>query len=550
MPYVKKDAPADVADTLRQIEAQADECWKTLQILQQPSNVAMWALLTGGIEVVEREQAARDSNTAHFGPMLKNLGLLLTIAEKWAMRHGHPRASLRTDWTHELASGAMQAIEVAKAYSHFEVGFQAFHKGRYAAELITPTVVRFTTPGTERHREVSAYQKGFRPRAGRFAGQRAAQRPQTAAVQEAFNKVLRPSLQTGARSFSYGEPLDLWRELLPEYKDRISALARRADDLSLGPYRLKDFNEFYAALITVCAAHDLLCARWPEVSGTYPIESAVMVHHTSKWIETLSGLSGVAPEKCQAILSDLTFSPDRSIDLHVHPFVPLDSAGEIRALAPPFPLHSRHDENILRVCSQRRPQVYDVTSLQKEEETRTVLREKGARYDADGPVKMPQPIPDIDLIAVDESTSSVVIAELKWVRKTLRPAELPDRDADVLKGVGQLEEIRKFLAREPGYLQTRGRLPRPVNEYKHVFYLLVARDHWLWLEPHEGFAIVEFDAFARVIEQSQTLRDAVTELVGYAWLPVEGRDFFVRYDRATVNGVSIDSQVFYSTEPA
>ena len=82
-----------------------------------------------------------------------------------------------------------------------------------------------------------------------------------------------------------------------------------------------------------------------------------------------------------------------------------------------------------------------------------------------------------------------------------------------------------------------------------MFYLLVARDHWLWLEPHERVAIIEFDAFARVIDPSETLLAAVTEAVGYAWLPVEGRDFFVRHDPATVNGVSIESQVFYSTEP-
>ena len=47
-----------------------------------------------------------------------------------------------------------------------------------------------------------------------------------------------------------------------------------------------------------------------------------------------------------------------------------------------------------------------------------------------------------------------------------------------------------------------------------------------------------------------SLREAVDELLSYDWLPVEGRDFYVRYDRATANGVSIESQVFYSTEPA
>ncbi len=138
------------------------------------------------------------------------------------------------------------------------------------------------------------------------------------------------------------------------------------------------------------------------------------------------------------MLSDLTFSATRSVDLHVNPLVPLDGANETLALAPPFPFHSRHDENILRVCSQRRPQVYDVTSLEKESEMLATLRAAGGRYGADGPFRLPAPIPDIDPIAADEPSSTVVIAELKWIRKPLRPAEIPDRDADVLKGVGQL----------------------------------------------------------------------------------------------------------------
>lgn len=90
MAHLKKDAPPDVIETLRQAEAQADECWRGLQIRYNPSNVAIWALLTGGIKAVEREQAARGSNTSHFDPMLANLSRSLAVAVKWAIRHGQP----------------------------------------------------------------------------------------------------------------------------------------------------------------------------------------------------------------------------------------------------------------------------------------------------------------------------------------------------------------------------------------------------------------------------------------------------------------------------
>jgi hypothetical protein len=52
------------------------------------------------------------------------------------------------------------------------------------------------------------------------------------------------------------------------------------------------------------------------------------------------------------------------------------------------------------------------------------------------------------------------------------------------------------------------------------------------------------------VSQSNNLRDAAGELLTYDWLPVEGRDFYIQYDEATANGVTIESPVFCSTAPS
>ena len=54
MACLKKEAPAGVLEILNQAEAQADECWRALRIVQTPSNLAIWALLTGAIGMVEQ----------------------------------------------------------------------------------------------------------------------------------------------------------------------------------------------------------------------------------------------------------------------------------------------------------------------------------------------------------------------------------------------------------------------------------------------------------------------------------------------------------------
>lgn len=316
--------------------------------------------------------------------------------------------------------------------------------------------------------------------------------------------------------------------------------------LTLGPFTLDEFSAVYAAIVTVVSAHDFLCFCWGESFRVYPLESAVIVRARSAWVDAMSEVSGITREKCADVLSDLTFDSSRSVDLHVHPMVPIDAANDRLAVAPPFPLHANHDENILRVCSQRRRHVFDVVSGRKEAEMLAALRPSAGRYGLQASVALPDENPDIDLIIADDTSSTVVLAELKWIRKPLRALEIPDRDADVMKGIDQLQLIRTFLRANPRYLRDQRRLTRPLTDYERVHYLLVARDHWRWVDPGDQIASVQFDAFAQILARSDGLRAAMDELLRYDWLPSEGTNFAVRFESASVNGVSLDSELFYS----
>ncbi|MGH9664917.1 MAG: hypothetical protein ACRD9L_10880, partial [Bryobacteraceae bacterium] len=75
--------------------------------------------------------------------------------------------------------------------------------------------------------------------------------------------------------------------------------------------------------------------------------------------------------------------------------------------------------------------------------------------------------------------------------------------------------------------------------------LLVARDHWPWIEPKDGVAIVEYGGFIKAMLKAQSLSGALDSLLGYGWLPEEGRDFTVVFKRNIVNGVALESEVFF-----
>jgi hypothetical protein len=118
MAYLKDEIPADIAEILRQAEARADECWRALHLRHYPADLAIWAVLTGGIRMVEGEQATRGSNTPRFDAMLANLSRLLAVAVKWAIGHGQPPADAPRRWTGELSAAVDQALALAKDYAH------------------------------------------------------------------------------------------------------------------------------------------------------------------------------------------------------------------------------------------------------------------------------------------------------------------------------------------------------------------------------------------------------------------------------------------------
>jgi len=117
---------------------------------------------------------------------------------------------------------------------------------------------------------------------------------------------------------------------------------------------------------------------------------------------------------------------------------------------------------------------------------------------------------------------------------------------DVLRGIGQLDQIRRFLADNPRHLNSYDKSVRKMNEYKNIYYLLVARDHWMWIDRNDGISIVAFDPFVASLGQNVNLHFAMSELLRYEWLPIEGRDFRVQYDSSRLNGVSIESETFYA----
>ena len=302
---------------------------------------------------------------------------------------------------------------------------------------------------------------------------------------------------------------------------------------------LAEYKQFYSALCSVCALHEHTCFRL-GLSGKYPFTSATLVKSSSEWAALLSAIAKLDESKTAKIIASLTLPLKTELswlDLHVCPFVSLDASSDALAIIPHFPLNSRADENILRICSYLRPDIYDIASSNKSSELYTNLRPnlpKGLTVKE--AVSLPPPLPDIDLVVVDEGSRTVLTAELKWLRKPYFVGERMRQDEEFWKGVDQVNKVSTFLKANPQFLQDRGITRNPLPDYA-VYHVLIARDHLLWVDPGRC-PVFAYDAFKEALKDND-LRKAIQSLLTFDWLPTEGTDFLTKEVDYTANGVTI-----------
>jgi hypothetical protein len=423
-----------------------------------------------------------------------------------------------------------------------------WHKNHERVDLLSDDKVRFYMPGdSPRQRQVNAYQQKFRLTESENQPKENA-KPESPLAMRLLGDLVREVRPIAAqRKFAYEPSGELIEALRPKYQNRMDERFRHPDTFQLNGYTLREFKSFYIALLILCSIHDYLCYPTIQYGLPVPTSSLVMVKPRTAWITRLSGISGLPQSTCEKIVSDLTLDAvgQPGSSMCIHPFVPLDSV--TLAVAPQFPLASLADDNVVRAFSYTSPALFSAQNTQKETAMKARINDVAQQYSVTYSIELPNGSTEIDLLLADETTSTVVMVELKWIRKPNRTVERISRDKEVEKGISQLKLIRAYARCNPDFLKARGKLTRNLTDYANVHYLLVVRDHWFWIDPDDAIAIVDFDAFVPALKASTNLREMIARLLTYEWLPMEGRDFNVEFATASVHGVMLESPEFKTT---
>ena len=542
------DSEDDFIARVKNIEQRADQCIEHFALLTIPSYLARWTILTATVHMIEENYIRFGPNSSPFKAVMLNLSRHAPMLIRWLGRNGMTPVDSEwvPNWEPFVGAQAFRDLRITANYDAFLISYPMWYRNRLSAELLDDDVVRFSTAPDSHDRQVSAFQKGLRRQSGLHQAVAGAQMETTEAIQRRYKRILDEAIPRGERGFQYEHSYELTRRTYCKYTQRMERIMRRSEDLDLGAYTLGAFKCFYAALQSVCAMHDYLCFLWGQRTGTYPIESAVLVKRRDDWIRLLSFHSGLGNATTEQLLNDLTFYSKRLPDLHVFPFVPLDEEKRLLALAPQYILNSSPEDNILRTCSYLRESSYSLLSDDKAAVMREEILEAFKGFRCGHSIPLPDGSTDIDLLVEDVQSSTVLIAELKWYRKPSTYRERLRVDADFEDGYKrQLATIQAYCGHHPDWLKNRRALTYSLADYENVFFLLIGRDHWSWFDPKDNAAVVEFEQFRLAVGRNSSLNSAIQEVLSYEWLPVEGEDFHVQFDRGVVEGVGVESEVYY-----
>lgn len=308
MPFLLREATPEQLKAVQAVEDRADGCYRLLRLLGRPRNLAMWALLTAMAHELEIFQQRYGANSPRHRIALINNDRCV-CGFHFIAKYGKPESKLTNlTYSGSLVADAVFAHDISRRYTNFLYLFPMWHKNHEQVDLLGDGRVRFYIPhDSPRQRQVIAYQQIFRP------AEEARSKPSPAAHSAYRRRLFSDLFQTARpgglqRKFRYKPPPELIEELRPDYVERLDANFRHPDTFQLSGYSLREFKEFYIAVLILCAIHEYICYPWKEEGQAIPLSSLVMVRSRAQWIAKLSEVAELPAEVCGRILSDLTLA--------------------------------------------------------------------------------------------------------------------------------------------------------------------------------------------------------------------------------------------------
>lgn len=216
------------------------------------------------------------------------------------------------------------------------------------------------------------------------------------------------------------------------------------NDWIIDEFSLQEYREVWVALAAWMFIHSQACIFSGIKGGA--LEDVVLLKTLEEIIEFIKSKTNVDDKICDKIINLLIYDYTlKNNDIAYQPIIRLTT--EFFALSPSLFINSNPERNLISIIQkyQNKTEYSIFTNRREALMAESVLNEiSGSHWLTKTNVRIPSPLPDIDLLILDKQNSALLLCELKWLNSADSTSEVYARQDDIDKGVKQSAATLQF----------------------------------------------------------------------------------------------------------
>lgn len=293
---------------------------------------------------------------------------------------------------------------------------------------------------------------------------------------------------------------DIWENVYKLTQYIMEDISELPEEWQFESFSLKEYKEFWRALLTLSFIHSLSCMSSTSKGGG--LNSCVIIKTYEELEKIFLSRTNLSKERVRSIIDFITYNPKLTNgDILWQPLIKLSTLDY--AISPALIMTSSYERNITSLINKVDQKSYSKISSTKEEIMTCEIKEKLKEYtDIKSAFHrpLPEPLPDMDIVLYDVKTKTLITGELKWLIATDSIQEVCARDEDIKKGIEQVKLIKEYIANN--LPDTLNRAFENINyEVENIFSFVITRNNVGTSENGDNISVINEDSFFSLLEK-------------------------------------------------
>ncbi len=238
----------------------------------------------------------------------------------------------------------------------------------------------------------------------------------------------------------------IWEKAYRNIKVSLNNLNELPDNWEFSKFTLGEYKKFWYAFTTLATIQNIANYIFFNEKQKLP-NNCILIKSKEEIINLIFEKTDLDKEKINAILEFITFNNNlKNTDIIWQPLIKLCNGHY--AIPPTLVTTCNYERNLICLINKVEQNSYSKLSNEKERIMVYEISEKLKKYLNLKVVfnkKLPDNLPDIDIIIYDIKSSTLLVGEMKWLLQPDSVKELCARNIDLVKGDNQIKLVKNYL---------------------------------------------------------------------------------------------------------